>query len=260
MAGRHVLLLLAVQSAGAWGPEGHELAARLAERLLDARVKARIAGILRPGESIVSVSGWADAIRGARQNTRTWHYVNVPVSRPDWDLARDCPAGDCVVARLTQFAGELRDPATSPRRRREALMFVVHFTADLHQPLHVADNGDEGGNRVPVSFFGRRTNLHALWDSGILGRMGSPEVLFQSLAREMSGRKTDEWSRGDPEQWARESRQASRDVAYGRLAHRGRKRTILLGQAYEHFAQPVTRVQLQKAGARMAALLEGALR
>ena len=29
-----------------------------------------------------------------------------------------------------------------------ALKFVIHFVGDLHQPLHVADNGDKGGSRT----------------------------------------------------------------------------------------------------------------
>jgi hypothetical protein len=58
----------------------------------------------------------------------------------------------------------LRDKAASPRERLEALKFVVHFVADIHQPLHCADDGDRGGNAIHVIFVGHRTNLHAVWD------------------------------------------------------------------------------------------------
>jgi hypothetical protein len=62
----------------------------------------------------------------------------------------------------------LHDKAAPARQRLEALKFVVHFVADIHQPLHCADDGDRGGNRVRVIFLGRNTNLHAVWDWGIL--------------------------------------------------------------------------------------------
>jgi hypothetical protein len=43
---------------------------------------------------------------------------------------------------------------------------------DLHQPLHVGRPDDKGGNMIKVSFEGRKTNLHALWDSGMLTKQG----------------------------------------------------------------------------------------
>jgi hypothetical protein len=46
------------------------------------------------------------------------------------------------VAAIDHFASVLRDRSAPPRDRLEALKFVVHFVADLHQPLHCADDGD----------------------------------------------------------------------------------------------------------------------
>jgi hypothetical protein len=47
----------------------------------------------------------------------------------------------------------------------EALKFLVHFTGDLHQPMHLGRKDDLGGNRVPYTWFGDKTNIHSLWDS-----------------------------------------------------------------------------------------------
>jgi len=52
--------------------------------------------------------------------------------------------------------------------RAEALRFLAHFVADLHQPLHCTErNGDKGGNLVKVTFLSEPevTNLHRVWDS-----------------------------------------------------------------------------------------------
>lgn len=51
--------------------------------------------------------------------------------------------------------------------RKEALMYLIHFIGDIHQPLHTEDK-DRGGNEIDVRFDGRKENLHGIWDSDIL--------------------------------------------------------------------------------------------
>ena len=51
-----------------------------------------------------------------------------------YDPERDWPRGDCVVAAIDRFVAMRRDKAAAPRDRLEALKFVVHFVADVHQP------------------------------------------------------------------------------------------------------------------------------
>src|SRR5438270_13254518 len=158
-----------------WGPEGHNLVARLAEPRLTAAARARVAEILGPGAPLASVSSWPDQIRRARPETGPWHYVDIPIDQPHLDLARDCANHDCVIAKIEEFEKALSDPATAPEMRREALMFIVHFIGDMHQPLHCATNHDKGGNDVMTDFFGKPMNLHSVWDSGLLGRMGGED-------------------------------------------------------------------------------------
>jgi hypothetical protein len=254
-----LLFAFVASTASAWGPAGHEITARIAERYLEPRVKERI-GVILGGNSLASVASWADEIRGSRRNTAPWHYINSPISRPDVVLSRDCKDGNCVVVKLAEFAAELRDPSTTERRRREALMFVVHFAGDLHQPLHCSDNGDQGGNKVEVTYFGKRSNLHAVWDSGILGRLGTPGDLLPKLVEEITSKKAAEWRRGTPETWAREAHDAARKVAYRRLPRSRAGTVIVLAAPYARFGEPLVRVQLEKAGVRMAMMLNEALR
>jgi hypothetical protein len=49
---------------------------------------------------------------------------------------------------------------------------------DMHQLCHVGDNGDKGGNRTQVRFFDRGTNMHALWDSGMIERVSKSEDVW----------------------------------------------------------------------------------
>jgi hypothetical protein len=90
-----------------------------------------------------------------------------------------------VVSALHQLLTVLGDPRQDRSIRQEALRWVVHLVADIHQPLHAIDDHDRGGNDVPVRFFGLPCNLHQVWDSDILDRTyADPEALrIQVLAR-----------------------------------------------------------------------------
>jgi len=71
--------------------------------------------------------------------------------------------------------------------KERALRLVIHFVGDLHQPLHVADNGDKGGNRRHVIFRGHPDNLHWVWDTGLLERINRNPAAF---AAELESRIT----------------------------------------------------------------------
>jgi hypothetical protein len=243
----------------AWGPEGHSLVARIAEAQLTPVARARVAAILGPDSTMASIASWADQVRQARAPTAPWHYIDIPIDQPHLDMARDCPKGDCVLAKIEDFRKALNDPAIAPATLREDLMFLIHFTGDMHQPLHCSDNKDKGGNDVHVEFAGRQSNLHSLWDSGLLGRMGTEEQLFGPLSKE-SARRARKWSKGTVEDWAEQSHKAAQKMVYGRLPKVAAGATIPIDAAYEKMADPLIREQIEKAGARLAAVLNAALR
>jgi len=253
-------------SAFTWGGEGHDLVARIAQAQLKPKVRARVDAILGPGVTIVSISSWADQIRRERQESGAWHYIDIPIDQPHLDMARDCPKGDCVIAALARFRIQLKDPSTPADKRKEALEFIVHFVGDMHQPLHCSDDKDKGGNDVRVLLAGseRPGNLHSAWDSGILGHMGTEEQLYPEMLKEaLKNRK--KWSRGTVEQWAEESHEAAVEITYGKLPVKpvaGTPNTtpIPLDASYEDAAKPLIRAQIEKAGDRLARVLNDALK
>ena len=80
-----------------------------------------------------------------------------------------------MVAAIRAQAAILADRSRPRVERAQALKFVVHFVGDAHQPLHSGFERDRGGNDVQVNFNGKGTNLHSLWDSGILASTGRDE-------------------------------------------------------------------------------------
>ncbi len=247
-------LLCAALPALAWGPEGHDLVARIAEAQLTPAAQARVAGILGPGSTIVSVSSWADQIRRHRPETAPWHYVDIPIDKPGLDMARDCPNGNCVIGAIAAMRAKLRDPAVAPEQRREALMFIIHFIGDVHQPLHSSDNGDKGGNEVHIVFHGKPGNLHGLWDSGLLSRMGKEDDLFPRLSA-ASARHRKKFAKGTVSDWAEQAHRLAQQMVYGKLPKAQPGSPLVIGAGYERRADAVIELQIERAGARLAAVL-----
>jgi len=255
-----ILALCSTLAAFGWGPEGHHLVARLATERLTPAAAARVAQILGPETSMQSVSVWPDQIRRDRQETGPWHYIDIPIDKPHLEMARDCPKGDCVIAKIEEFRRVVADPAVTDTQRKEALMFLVHFVGDMHQPLHCANNNDRGGNDVKLDVFGRPSNLHGLWDVWLLERMGQEDALFPQFSAELTEERSRKWGQGTVEEWAEESHKAASDVVYGKLPKAPAGGRVTVDAEYERLAAPVIREQIEKAGARLAMLLNATLR
>jgi hypothetical protein len=138
--------------------------------------------------------------------------------RPRRPVKRD--KGGNVVEAVNPFADLLADRTASKDDRVEALKFLVHFMGDLHQPLHCAErNGDAGGNKRVVFLPGHRAamGLHAVWDTFILKRSKgtrSVEDYGGELNARITSKQAKTWAKGTPLDWAKESWQLARDVAY----------------------------------------------
>ena len=64
----------------------------------------------------------------------------------------------------------MQDSSLSSEQTMQALEFIVHFLGDITQPLH--DEALEvGGNDIDVTFNGTSTNLHHIWDTGMLEKL-----------------------------------------------------------------------------------------
>jgi S1/P1 Nuclease len=145
------LLLSACPPAFGWGHGGHAVVGLIAEHYTTGAALTK-AGDLLGGPTIDAVASWADDYRRDHRETGPWHYIDVPLADSKIDLARECPNGDCVIAKTEYFLGVLRDRKADRSAKAEALKFVVHFVGDLHQPLHDEDDGDKGGNTRHVIF------------------------------------------------------------------------------------------------------------
>jgi hypothetical protein len=276
-------------SASAWWETGHETVARLAAARLTPAARTRVAQILRIPETEVALADalaeasiWADHTKTG-SNTAAWHYIDLALEDRKSDMAKRCERDNCAPARLRLFAGQLAAKTTAEETQwtdLDALRFLVHLAGDIHQPLHAASNADQGGNcerlDPPV---GQAKTLHTLWDGEIVNSMGeSKKTLAAELDREIAswtGKRQQALVAGDPDDWAWESHLLAVKFVYKRL-HIPKQpvefpaicstapaeiiaRTWRIPRGYVEAMRSVVRLQLEKAGLRLARLLNESL-
>ena len=146
--------------------------------------------------------------------TAPWRYVDVPLNEPKYDAKHSGPDVGRVVDKISEFRLVIKDKSKTNDERRFALRLLIHCVEDMHIPMHVSDNHDRGGNDTRVRFFDRGTNMHSLWDSGIIARISTSEDYWlKELTVLPSLQSPDATSDGTVEDWATESLLAAR-VAY----------------------------------------------
>lgn len=248
-----VLLPTAVQ---AWGGQGHQVVANLAQAQLSVKAKRAVERLLalEPGETLASISTWADEHRSPA--TAAWHYVNFPKNSCSYSAERDCPDGQCVVAAIDRQRDILASTATDEVRLR-ALKYLVHLVADVHQPLHAGYGEDRGGNSYQLQAFMRGTNLHAFWDSGLIRALDQDtEVMTARLALSTaSPARRQELERAGGTFNATQAAEESCRIVGQPGFYPGR----LVDQAYIQRFTPIMEQRLQLAGARLAGLINLAL-
>ena len=244
--------------AWAWGPQGHEVVALLAGQHLSGPARAQVGHLLGGSAGMVHDSNWADEIRDRRRDTSPWHYVDIPLAARAYDAIRDCGRGDCVVAQIEKQARLLANRRLGDDARREALRFLIHLTADLHQPLHAEDNDDRGGNQVRVTIGRKRATLHRIWDGEVVEALGRDTAgIAGGIERSLSPQERKAWAQGTPAQWANEAHAIARERIYPPLQGR---HEIRLPRDYAVRQADITRMQLAKAGLRLAFLLNNTLK
>jgi nuclease S1 len=251
-----------------WGGDGHRTVAAIAMKLLPPQKAAALDKLLREsnvGRSFVDSASYADEVlRGISNSFGPWHFVDWRDGTQAYDPSACTPT--CIIDQLPKQIDAART-ATSNDDKALALSWIIHLIGDLHQPLHVSDRGDHGGNNFPVTYRGKqlcahgsqdrhpvRVELHSAWDSCLVYDLEGNRTRDQ-LADDLRGGLTTyrghPAATGDYMEWAKETHQLAHDVAYGTLNHGDD-----LGDSYITTALPVVQQQLLKAGVRLAKIID----
>ena len=245
-----VATMVVSSSALAWGQTGHRVTGEIAQQYLSPLTQAAVAELL-PSGSLAQASTYADEMRSEQtefwQKTASpWHYVTVPHGKHYHQVGAP-KQGDAYSA-LQSFTETLKSDTASKEEKQLALRFIVHIIGDLHQPLHVGNGNDRGGNDIKVRFFWNDSNLHRVWDSQMLEQRGlSYTEWSQWLVQDISGSDIQQWASIKPEDWMAESIEY-RDELYPQDANN-------MNYQYLHQHLPTAKQRLQQAGIRIAMYL-----
>jgi hypothetical protein len=265
------LVILFTTQVHAWGPTGHRAVGAVAEKFLDPVVAVKINKILG-GNSLSRVSNWSDEIKSEPDTysyTFNWHYTDWKDEDHQHDETNS--SGKLLFA-IKEQMGILKDDKSSEDKKVFALKFIVHLIGDLHQPLHVGNGLDMGGNKCKVQFHGRGTNLHSLWDEGMIE---FTKLSFTEFANYVSqGRTLEEirsWKSGDVIDWALESKNLRSTIYPSDVTPSDAPSTIKqycrsdivvtsesmpkLGYEYSYKFIPVVEQRIFQAGLRLAVVL-----
>lgn len=265
------LSLFVTTGAFAWGPTGHRVVGEVAQKYLEPSTQAKIQNILK-GDSLARVANWPDEVKSDPANyssTFNWHYTSIADEENDVD---ETPVTGLLMTSIREQLKVLRDPKAADDKKVFALKFIVHLVGDLHQPLHVGNGLDQGGNYCKVTFQGTKTNLHQVWDEAMID---FTHLSFTEITTFITASKTraqiDAWKTGDVVDWARESKEI-RTILYpdnviaapGPISSRTYCRADAavqdsempkLSYDYSYKFVPVVEQRLFQAGLRLATLL-----
>jgi hypothetical protein len=297
--------------AHAWGCKGHQTVALIAESRLSPEARQMAEKLLADNpidpklhrwcgnatsDLLVDASTWPDDIRNERRNG-PWHYIDIPRGKHKGSLDEFCGAEGCVSRAIDEQRAILKDKSADPVKRADALRYLIHFVGDLHQPLHTINNGDNGGNCVPVKYLHHEPlanpahperedyspNLHQIWDTEIVERdmeVSNPHRYADELAEKFRA-EIPPWEAAGihVDQWAWEVHERAETEVYDAFPekiaiepdgkpkgcsdnnHIGKRmfeKHLIAGDAYQARAAKTVELGIAQAGIRLAMILNDA--
>ncbi|PIB36992.1 S1/P1 Nuclease [Reichenbachiella sp. 5M10] len=230
-----------------WGKTGHRVVGDIAYWHLSKKAKGEIHGILKH-EHLNMVGNYMDFIRSDKDNNFMvpWHYCTVPDGET-YEEAGTPEQGDAVVA-IERIIQELKTKQFTQGTELENLKYLVHLVADIHQPLHVGTGEDKGGNDVKVTFMWEPTNLHSVWDSGLIDYQQLSFTEYSKWVNHISEQELEKCQSEGIDVWideAKSYRKAIYDIPEdGKLSYE-----------YNYKNIGIVNERLLKAGVRLAGIL-----
>ncbi len=252
---KNVLVLLFVllttltnASIAEWGKTGHRTIGAIAEKHLSKKAKKHIYRLLN-GSTLAFVSIHSDEIRSDHQydHFKPWHYVNFPADSKYGEHPTN-EAGD-VVQGIKNCILKIRNEEVSIKEKAFYLKLLTHLVGDLHQPLHVGNGEDRGGNDIKIQWFWEDSNLHRVWDSDMID---SYKMSYSELANNTNYKTKKEiqtLKQGKLIDWVTETKKLANQT------YNSAKKGDNLKYEYMYHQFPIVRQQLDLGGIRLAAIL-----
>ncbi|KAJ6825688.1 putative bifunctional nuclease precursor [Iris pallida] len=265
-----VSLIVGAPRANAWGKEGHFMVCKIAEQYLTDKTLTAVSDLLPPVAEgdLASVCSWADQMRFRYRWASPLHYINTP-GVCNFKYSRDChnSKGEkdmCVAGAISNYTAQLQTygDSSSGYNLTESLMFLAHFVGDIHQPLHVGFEDDEGGNTIIVHWYRRKSNLHHVWDVSMIETAMKDyynddlNTMLEAIQMNITSDKLNQWETCSEKlatcvnQYATESITLACDYAYKDV-----EQDSTLEDDYFFSRLPVVEERIAQGGVRLATIL-----
>jgi hypothetical protein len=231
-------------SSFAWGPRGHKIVVQVARQYLDKSVMDSIDAYL-DDITFEKAAYWMDEVK---MNVNydfmlPWHFVSIEA---DKTYVRS--KNPDIVNVLEKTINTLKNKKNTSRKEIFlSLKVLTHLVADIHSPVHCGFVKDRNGKNVKLRFFFKATTLHDVWDEDIPEYKSMTVDDCMKLASLLHKNDIARYQKTDVLKWMEESRVLLSAV----YDFKGNK----LGDEYLDKAAPVIKMQLLKAGIRLAAIL-----
>ena len=290
--------LAVAATAHAWDPAGHMLVDQIAWAETTPAVRARVQELAAKLENtynekqpynFITIGCWMDDMRSKKDYAWSkWHYVNAPWTADG--VTFTVPEPPHVIWAIDESLKTLKAADTAPDKVAEALAMIMHFVADIHQPMHATERGDRGGNGVFITgvpfsdlWPGTKANLHAFWDKAFrFDKEGEKIVelwkcpitrdrpvnaedgiIAERAAKIMAAFPkaglTSEIEKMDPVEWARESHRRGCLSGYPADFQPSDHHVVVLTSEFSAKSREIAERMIALGGYRLARLLNEAL-
>jgi hypothetical protein len=198
-----------------------------------------------------------------------WHFKDIGFSIDGTPLEDADPVNAATQIKLLT-AGLSPSSGLPDGVRSYDLVWLLHLVGDAHQPLHATTrfsrdhvHGDQGGNLsevIPAT--GETITLHAYWDRLLGGSSTAEGAIADALISKGTALPEPDAtlaSEANPDDWFKESEKLAEEFAYAEPVKSGAQ-PYMLDRQYETNARNIARQQAALAGARLANLVNEALK
>ena len=246
-----VALCLAFVSteAMAWSGLTHNAIGHIADQHLTPEAKAKRNHYLN--HTLAYYASWQDEVAWATEyaETRFWHSV-----RFDAKNRFQYRDGRNAITHISRIWKEMRNGGYKKLDDSTIIVnlkLLTHMVGDMHCPAHVRFEDFENQGKFSIKFFGKKSTLHKVWDTSVIAR-DHKDCGYQGYAlklNKLSKKQVKKISAGWVEDWLEESGRDVRPHIYDV------KEGDALSEEFMSWAYPLAEMQVQKAGYRLAKVL-----
>ncbi len=237
----------------AWGMLGHRVVGEIADSYLSPKARLAIKDILGD-ESLAMASNWADFIKAepSYNYISSWHYINFKdgLSAADMKAYLAVDTLTDAYTKINFLVAQLKDKKTEKEKKVMYLRLLVHIVGDVHQPMHVSREEDQGGNKIYVLWFNQKANLHSIWDSNLIEDQKLSYTEYTKAINHTTAAQRADMQKQPVSEWMFDSYTIAQKL-YGEITQPDQK--LSYRYIYDHIQ--TANDQLLKGGVHLAGLL-----